>query len=48
MDVLSVSTVTGFGLGRMSREQMLRIATSFGGFPLLYAHTRVVSGVDDR
>jgi putative Mn2+ efflux pump MntP len=34
MDVLSVSTVTGFGLGKMSREQMLRLATSFGGFHL--------------
>ena len=32
MDVLSVSAVTGFGLGHMNREQMLRLATAFGGF----------------
>ena len=32
MDVLSVSAVTGFGLGRMSREQMMRLAAAFGAF----------------
>jgi putative Mn2+ efflux pump MntP len=32
MDVLSVSAVTGFGLGRMSRGQMLRLAGAFGAF----------------
>jgi len=32
MDVLSVSAVTGFGMGRMSRGQMLRLAGAFGAF----------------
>ena len=32
MDVLSVSTVTGFGLGKMSQGQMFRLAGAFGVF----------------
>jgi manganese efflux pump family protein len=32
MDVLSVSAVTGFGLGKLSSNQMLRLAAAFGGF----------------
>lgn len=32
MDVLSVSAVTGFGMGRMSRGEMLRLAGAFGAF----------------
>ena len=32
MDVLSVSAVTGFGMGKMSRGQMLRLAGAFGVF----------------
>lgn len=35
MDVLSVSAVTGFGMGRMSRWQMLRLAGAFGVFHVL-------------
>ncbi len=32
IDVLSVSAVTGFGLGRVNRGQMLRLAVTFGAF----------------
>jgi putative Mn2+ efflux pump MntP len=32
MDVLSVSAVTGFGLGKLSSKQMLRLAAAFGSF----------------
>jgi putative Mn2+ efflux pump MntP len=32
MDVLSVSAVTGFGMGRMNRDQVLRLAGAFGVF----------------
>lgn len=32
MDVLSVSAVTGFGLGKMSSRQMTRLAAAFGSF----------------
>jgi putative Mn2+ efflux pump MntP len=32
MDVLSVAAVTGFGVGRMARGQMLKLAGAFGAF----------------
>jgi putative Mn2+ efflux pump MntP len=32
MDVLSVSAVTGFGLGKLSSKQMVRLSVAFGGF----------------
>ncbi|MCX6649017.1 MAG: manganese efflux pump MntP family protein [Candidatus Bathyarchaeota archaeon] len=32
MDVLSVSAVTGFGVGKMERGKMLKLATAFGAF----------------
>jgi putative Mn2+ efflux pump MntP len=32
MDVLSVSAVTGLGLGEFNSKQMARLAASFGGF----------------
>jgi len=32
MDVLSVSAVTGFGVGKMETKQMLRLAVAFGTF----------------
>jgi putative Mn2+ efflux pump MntP len=32
MDVLSVSAVTGFGIGKMNRGQILRLAGAFGVF----------------
>ncbi|OGD58141.1 hypothetical protein A3K78_00735 [Candidatus Bathyarchaeota archaeon RBG_13_52_12] len=35
MDVLSVSAVTGFGLGKLSSKQMIRMAVAFGGFHVL-------------
>ncbi len=32
MDVLSVSAVTGFGLGKINSKQIMRMAAVFGGF----------------
>jgi manganese efflux pump family protein len=32
MDVLSVAAVTGFGVGKMERGQMLKLAAAFGSF----------------
>lgn len=35
MDVLSVAAVTGFGVGRMARGQMLKLAAAFGAFHVI-------------
>ena len=35
MDVLSVSAVTGFGLGKLSSKQVSRLAATFGTFHVL-------------